>query len=168
MVVNVDKVGRSDEQILAAMRGDASVLGIEEMLYAATLTTDQNEKLKFYQTAASAFPKCIRAQNNIGCIQMALGKTDDAVAAFEKAKAMENNDVVKNNLGMGALAKGDLAKAEEYFTSMTAATAVEAEEYSQLALDVRAAQDGDRQAFGALIERYESTVYSIALRRFAS
>jgi tetratricopeptide (TPR) repeat protein len=54
---------------------------------------------------------------------MALGKVDDAIAAFEKAKAMENNDVVKNNLGMGALVKGDLAKAEEYFTSMTAATA---------------------------------------------
>jgi tetratricopeptide (TPR) repeat protein len=123
MVVNVDKVGRSDEQILAAMRGDASVLGIEEMLYAATLTKDQNEQLKFYQAAATAFPKCIRAQNNIGYVSMALGKVDDAVAAFEKAKAMQNNDVVKNNLGMGALAKGDLAKAEEYFTSMTAATA---------------------------------------------
>jgi hypothetical protein len=123
MIVNVDKVGRSDEQILAAMRGDASVLGIEEMLYAATLTKDQNEQLKFYQTAASAFPKCIRAQNNIGYIQLSLGKNDEAIAAFEKAKAMENNDVVKNNLGMGSLAKGDLVKAEEYFTSMTAATA---------------------------------------------
>lgn len=48
---------------------------------------------------------------------------------------------------------------------MTAATAAEAEEYSQLALDVRAAQAGDRAAFGALIQRYETTVYSIALRR---
>ncbi|HUX97293.1 MAG TPA: hypothetical protein VMV47_16280 [Bacteroidales bacterium] len=122
MVVSVDKVGRSDEQILAAMRGDASVLGIEEMLFAATLTKDQNEQLKFYQAAATAFPKCIRAQNNIGYVAMALGKTDDAIAAFEKAKALENNDVVKNNLGMGSLVKGDLAKAEEYFTSMTAAT----------------------------------------------
>jgi len=123
MIVNVDKVGRSDEQILTAMRGDAKVLGIEEMLYAATLTKDQNEQLKFYQTALTNFPKCIRAQNNIGCLSMALGKVDDAIAAFEKAKAMENNDVVKNNLGMGALVKGDKVKAEEYFTSMTAATA---------------------------------------------
>ncbi|HBQ84842.1 MAG TPA: hypothetical protein DD745_18500 [Bacteroidales bacterium] len=123
MIVNVDKVGRSDEQILAAMRGDAKVLGLEEMLYAATLTKDQNEQLKFYQTALTNFPKCIRAQNNIGYISMSLGKVDDAIAAFEKAKAMDNNDVVKNNLGMGALVKGDMVKAEEYFTSMTAATA---------------------------------------------
>ena len=35
---------------------------------------------------------------------------------------MQNNDVVKNNLGFGSLVKGDLAKAEEYFNSMTAAT----------------------------------------------
>lgn len=123
MTVNVDKVGRSDEQILAAMRGDAKVLGLEEMLYAATLTQDLNEKLKFYQTALTNFPKCLRAQNNIGYINVALGKTDDAVAAFEKAKAMDNNDVVKNNLGVAALLKGDLVKAEEHFTSMTAATA---------------------------------------------
>ena len=123
MIVNVDKVGRSDEQILAAMRGDAKVLGLEEMLYAATLTKDQNEQLKFYQTALTNFPKCIRAQNNIGYISMSLGKVDDAIAALEKAKAMDNNDVVKNNLGMGALVKGDMVKAEEYFTSMTAATA---------------------------------------------
>ncbi|MBI5009399.1 MAG: hypothetical protein HZB98_07070 [Bacteroidia bacterium] len=123
MIVNVDKVGRSDEQILAAMKGDASVLGLEEMLYAATLTKDQNEQLKFYQATATAFPKCLRAQNNIGYTYMLLGKNDEAIAAFEKAKAMENNDVVKNNLGMGSLAKGDLVKAEEYFTSMTAATA---------------------------------------------
>ncbi len=37
-------------------------------------------------------------------------------------KNIQNNDVVKNNLGMGALAKGDIEKAEGYFTSMTAAT----------------------------------------------
>jgi tetratricopeptide (TPR) repeat protein len=123
MIVSVDKVGRSDEQILAAMRGDASVLGLEEMLYSATLTKDQNEQLKFYQTSSAAFPKCIRAQNDIGYTYMALGKVDEAIAAFEKAKALENNDVVKNNLGFGSLVKGDMVKAEEYFTSMTAATA---------------------------------------------
>ena len=30
--------------------------------------------------------------------------------------------MVKNNLGFGALVKGDMSKAEEYFNSMTAAT----------------------------------------------
>jgi len=120
--VNVDVVGRSDEQILAQMKADPKALNQEEMLRAASLTTDLNEQLKFYQAAAESNPKDFRAQNNIGNTYMALGKTDEAIAAFEKAKAIENNDVVKNNLGFGSLVKGDLPKAEEYFNSMTTAT----------------------------------------------
>lgn len=122
LMVNVDKIGRTDEQIVEAMKSDPKVLGVEEMLYSATLTKDLNEKLKYYQIAAQNFPKCIRAHNNVGCVLMNLGKTDEAIAEFEAAKAIQNNDVVKNNLGAGALAKGDVAKAEGYYTSMTAAT----------------------------------------------
>ena len=122
MAVNVDIVGRSDEQILAQMKADPTKLNVEEMLRAGSLTKDNNEQLKFYQAAAENNPKDFRAQNNIGCTLMALGKTDEAIASFEKAKAIENNDVVKNNLGFGSLVKGDVAKAEEYFNSMTAAT----------------------------------------------
>jgi hypothetical protein len=58
----------------------------------------------------------------MGITFIALGKTDDGIAELEKAKAIENNDVVKNNLGFGALIKGDITKAEDYFNSMTAAT----------------------------------------------
>jgi tetratricopeptide (TPR) repeat protein len=122
VMVNADKIGRTDEQIVAQMKSDPKALGLEEMLRAGALTTDLNEKLKFYQITLENFPKCIRAANNIGCTFMDLGKTDDAIAAFEKAKAIQNNDVVKNNLGFASLVKGDLVKAEEYFGSMTAAT----------------------------------------------
>jgi tetratricopeptide (TPR) repeat protein len=122
MAVNVDIVGRSDEQILAQMKADPKGLNEEEMLRAGILTKDLNEQLKFYQVAAENNPKDFRAQNNVGCTFMALGKTDEAIASFEKAKAIENNDVVKNNLGFGSLVKGDVAKAEEYFNSMTAAS----------------------------------------------
>jgi tetratricopeptide (TPR) repeat protein len=122
MAVNVDNIGRTDDQILAQMRNDPQVLTVEEMLRAGSLSTNANEQLKFYQTTADKFPKEIRAINNVGCVYLTLGKTDEAVAAFEKAKAIQNNDVVKNNLGFGALVKGDVAKAEEYFNSMTAAT----------------------------------------------
>ncbi len=123
MMINSDKVGRDDAQILAQMKADPKALSLEEMLRAGTLTTDLNERLKFFQATLEAYPKCVRAANNVGCTLMDLGKTDDAVAAFEKAKALMNNDVVKNNLGFCSLVKGDLVKAEEYFNSMTAATA---------------------------------------------
>jgi tetratricopeptide (TPR) repeat protein len=122
LAVNVDLVGRTDEQILSQMKADPKTLSLEEMLRAGSLTKDLNEQLKFYQAAAENNPKDFRAQNNIGTTYMALDKNDEAIAAFEKAKAIQNNDVVKNNLGFGALVKGDMAKAEEYFNSMTAAT----------------------------------------------
>ncbi len=122
MVINVDKIGRTDEQILSQINSDPKELNVEEMLYAATLTKDLNEKLKYYKIAAENFPKCIRAHNNIGATYLSLGKPDEALPELEAAKALQNNDVVKNNLGFVALLKGDMAKAEEYFNSMTAAT----------------------------------------------
>jgi tetratricopeptide (TPR) repeat protein len=122
MMVNADKIGRTDEQILSQMKSDPKALSLEEMLYSATLTKDLNEQLAFYKTTSENHPKCIRAHNNQGYTYMALGKTDEAIAEFEAAKAIQNNDMVKNNLGFGSLVKGDLVKAEEYFNSMTAAS----------------------------------------------
>jgi tetratricopeptide (TPR) repeat protein len=122
ITVNTEVIGRSDEEILAQMKSDPKALSVEEQLRAAFLTQDLNEQLKFYQAAAENNPKDVRAANNVGYTLLVLGKVDEAIAAFEKARAVENNDIVKNNLGMGSLAKGDIAKAEEYFNSMTAAT----------------------------------------------
>jgi Flp pilus assembly protein TadD len=121
-MVNVDNIGRSDEQILAQMKSDPKQLSVEEMLYAGTLTTDANEQLAFYQVAAENYPKDVRTHNDVGITLLGLGKTDEALAEFEKAKAIKNDDVVKNNTGFAYLVKGDMAKAEELFNSMTAAT----------------------------------------------
>lgn len=123
LIVNANKIGRTDAEILAQIKADPKQLGLEEMLYAATLTTDLNEQLRYYQIAADNYPKCFRAHNNIGYTNMKLGNVDAAIKGFEAARALQNNDVVKNNLGFAALAKGETVKAEEYFNSMTAATA---------------------------------------------
>jgi tetratricopeptide (TPR) repeat protein len=121
-IVDVDLIGLSDEEILAAMKGDASALSLEQMLYAATLTTDINEQLKYYQMTADKFPKCYRAWNNVGWAYLNMGKADEAMTALEKAKAIKNDDVVKNNMGFAALLNEDFKGASEYFGSMSAAT----------------------------------------------
>jgi len=120
--VNVDVIGRTDDQILAQMRMDPKVLSLEEMLRAGSLATDKNEKLAFYKATAESYPKEIRAHNNIGCTLLGMDKPDEALASFEMAKTIANNDVVKNNTAFAYLVKGDLVKAEEIFNSMTAAT----------------------------------------------
>jgi tetratricopeptide (TPR) repeat protein len=121
-IVDVDLIGLSDEEILAAIKGDASVLSLEQMLYAATLTTDVNEQLKYYQMATEKDPKCYRAWNNVGWAYLNMGKADEAMVALEKAKAIKNDDVVKNNMGFAALLNEDFKAASEYFGSMSAAT----------------------------------------------
>jgi tetratricopeptide (TPR) repeat protein len=120
--VDVDLIGLSDEEILAAINGDASVLSLEQLLYAATLTEDVNEMLKYYKMAAEKEPKCMRAWNNIGWAYLNMGKADEAMEALEKAKALKNDDVIKNNMGFAELLKGNYTAAAEYFNSMTAAT----------------------------------------------
>lgn len=122
MTVNVDKIGRTDEQILSLARSNPGELDVEEILYAPTLVTDVNEQLRFYQAAAKAYPKCIRAHNNIGHTLLALGRTDEAIRAFDAAKAINYNDEVKNNLAAAALVKGELVNAEELYNSMTTQT----------------------------------------------
>ncbi|MCK7539022.1 MAG: hypothetical protein MZV63_52855 [Marinilabiliales bacterium] len=51
-----------------------------------------------------------------------MGKADEAMVALEKAKALKNDDIVKNNMGFAALLNGDFKAAAEYFNSMSAAT----------------------------------------------
>jgi tetratricopeptide (TPR) repeat protein len=122
LMVNVENIGRTDEEILAQMKADPKALNLEEMLHAGALTTDDNEKLTFYKAVAETNPKEIRAHNNVGTVLLSQGKADEALVALDKAKAIENNDVVKNNTAFAYILKGDMVKAEEVFNSMTAAT----------------------------------------------
>lgn len=122
MIVKVDVVGRTDAEITAKMKADPTGLTVEEMLRAGALSTDANEQLKFYQTAAQTYPADFRAINNVGYAYVKLNMPTEANAAFTKAAAIQNNDIVKNNLGFVALMNNDIDKAEGYFNSMSAAT----------------------------------------------
>jgi len=112
MAVNVDVVGLSDEEILNLGKTDPSKLNVEELLYGANLCKDNDQKLAMYQAAAMYFPNDVRTWNNVGYVLMKMGKTAEAKAAFEKAKALKDDEISKNNLGAIALAEGDLATAE--------------------------------------------------------
>jgi len=122
-IVDVNLIGLSDDQILTAMRGgDVENLTVEHMLYAATLTKDAEEQLKFYKMAADKDAKDYRPLNDMAYVYLKLGKADEAIASLEKAKAIKNDDIVKNNFGFAYLLKGDKDAAAEYFNSMSAST----------------------------------------------
>jgi tetratricopeptide (TPR) repeat protein len=117
MTFNVEVTGYSDEELADLVKSNPDTLKLEEILYAATLTDDWKDKLSIYEKAAENFPKCFRAVNAIGVAEMELKDYAAAQKAFEAAQALKDENVVKNNLGAALLAQGDLAKAEELFTS---------------------------------------------------
>jgi tetratricopeptide (TPR) repeat protein len=117
MIIEASKIGYSDEELKSISKSNPDTLNVEELLYAAKLADDNNSKLAIYQKAADKYPTDVRAINNVGYTYMQMGNVAQAKAAFEKAKSVDDNNIVKNNLGAVALIEGDLAKAEELFTA---------------------------------------------------
>jgi len=115
--VNVEKVGWSDDELKQWVSDDIDTLVLEELLYVATLVDDLETKKKAYAKAWEKYPKCIRAANNLGTVQLSMGDLDAAKASFEAAKALRDHNIVKNNLGVIAMKQGDIAAAEDLFTS---------------------------------------------------
>jgi tetratricopeptide (TPR) repeat protein len=108
VTVNAIKHNRTDEQILRLARSTPDSLSVEEILYAATLTNDMNEKLSFYRSAERMYPNDWRTSNNVGCILLQQNKLQDAKAEFAKAdKLSPNNPIVMNNMAIVQRWEGD-------------------------------------------------------------
>jgi len=119
---SIDLIGRTDEEIAALADSDPSKLNPAELLYAATLTKDNNKKLAIYNSFMKQFPDDWRGYNNAGFVLVKQQKTADAKSLFEKAEKLNNNEpIIKNNLGVCALKTGDLATAETLFGAASGA-----------------------------------------------
>ncbi len=114
ITMNAMEIGRSDERILQLARTSADSLSVEEILYAATLTTDINEKLTFYKSAERMYPNDWRCANNVGCIYLQQNKLQDAKSQFDKAaKLSANNPIIMNNQAIVMRWSGDRKSAKE-------------------------------------------------------
>lgn len=115
MIINYETIGRSDDQIQAQYKEDATKLSVDELLYAATLEDDADTQEAIYKTTAKVYPDDYRAYNNIAAIEFAKG--NDAVAAeyLAKAQRIDRNAAETNaNLGLLALKNGNISEAENY------------------------------------------------------
>ena len=117
MTLDVEVTGYSDEELVDLAKNNPDTLKLEEILHAAALVEDWNEKLPIYEKASENFPKCFRAKNAVGFVNMKLENYAAAQKAFEEAQALKDANIIKNNLGAAILAQGDVAKAEELFTA---------------------------------------------------
>lgn len=119
--LNYDRVGKTDAQLTEMSRSAPDSLNVEEILFAATLSTDLNEQLRIYKEAERVHPTDYRAANNVGYIYMLQNKLAEAEAQFQKANSIQDNPVSTNNLGVVARLKGDRKKAADLFTKAAAA-----------------------------------------------
>ena len=85
----VKVTGKSDEEIAKYAKEDISKLDVEELLYAATLTNDLNEKAEIYKKAIDAYPSDIRTYNNLGVVRYQQDQIDEAASLFAKALGMD-------------------------------------------------------------------------------
>ena len=115
LILTTDIIGKSDDQIAELAASNPAELSVEELLYSATLTNDNNEKIRIYKKAIELYPADYRAYNNLGLVQFAQGNVADARRNYAKALEIEpNNADVNYNAGIAAMADNDLAKAEEF------------------------------------------------------
>lgn len=145
LVANVETIGKTDNELIQAFKTNPTSLAVSELLYTATL--DGTPKESIYMVVTQRFPNDYRGWNNLGAYYFANGQMDAAQKAFAKAQVINNKAAEPNmNLGLLALADGDIAKAEQLIASGSQANT------SNEALGVLYLQKGDYnkavQAFG--------------------
>lgn len=114
LTATVDVIGKSDEQIQAAYESAPKSLTVDELLYCATLTNDNNKKIDIYQTAANIYSNDYRAFNNLGACQFNNGDYTSAAANFKKALSLNSSCGEANvNLGLISLINNEYSKANE-------------------------------------------------------
>jgi len=122
ITTNVDLIGKTDEEIAALAESNPAALNPAELLYAATLTTDKNKQMKIYNSFQKVYPDDWRGYNNAGMVLAQQGKFGDAKPLFEKAESLKNDEpIIKNNLGVCALAADDVNAAEALFGAASGA-----------------------------------------------
>ena len=115
LVLTTDLIGRSDDEIAKLAKENPAELSVEELLYAATLTSNLDEQGAIYKKVTELYPNDLRGWNNLGIVNFKQGNVESASRLYQKALSIDsNNPDVNYNAGVAALAKGDTQKAGEY------------------------------------------------------
>lgn len=113
LIANYEVIGRDDQQIMQQFRDDASQLSIEELLYAAALANNADEKMAIYQRTTQLFPNDARAYNNIGRLYYQQRSYDLAKLYFERTLSVDHNSIeAYANLGLLELLNGNIDEAQ--------------------------------------------------------
>jgi len=113
LTANIEIIGKSDEEISRLAQSNPKALNVEELLYAATLTTNDVDREAIYTKASELFPNDCRTWNNIGMQRYYAGDLRKAEELFNKSNSVQQNSAANINLGLLALTRGERDKAQQ-------------------------------------------------------
>lgn len=108
VVVSYDVEGYTDEELKDYSMNQPDILTADELLYAATLFADMNDKLTIYQSAARVHADDFRGYNNAGWCLAQMGRMNQAGELFAQALELERNKAVVNNVAALTRQDGDI------------------------------------------------------------
>ena len=108
VVVSYDVEGYTDEELMDYCMSMPDSLTADELLYAATLFADLNDKLTIYQSAARVHANDFRGYNNAGWCLARMGRMNQAGEVFQQALELERNKAVVNNVAALTRQNGDI------------------------------------------------------------
>lgn len=122
ITASIDVIGKSDAEIERLFNVNPKALTVDELLYCATLTDNNDRRMKIYDATARIYPNDYRAWNDLGVTQYIAGDFDAAKANFQKALSLDANSAdAKMNLGLVSMLDHNYAKANEYFGAASGA-----------------------------------------------
>ncbi len=114
LIANIEIIGKSDEEIMAAWNNNPKALTVEELLYGSTLTSDDAVKQRIYQYATANFSNDYRGWNNLGTMFFKQGDYAKAAQSFDRAAQVNPSaPEVNMNKALLAILENDLNKANE-------------------------------------------------------
>ena len=113
LTANIEIIGKSDEEISRLAQSNPKALNVEELLYAATLATNDADREAIYTKASELFPNDYRTWNNIGMQRYYAGDLRKAEELFNKSNSVQQNSAANINLGLLALTRGERDKAQQ-------------------------------------------------------
>lgn len=144
LTIHYNIVGRTDAEIQSQYQNDPTQLSLEELLYAATLTTTEKEDI--YATAIKQYPNDFRAYNNMAALAYADNDLEAAKAYLDKAASLNANaPEVYANKALVAMAEGKMEEAETLLARATTAP-----NYNELLGNLQVAKGNYAQAVSAL------------------
>lgn len=116
LTASIKVIGKSDEELVAAFNSDPKSLTIDELLYTATLTNDNNKRAEIYKACVANYPNDYRGYNNLGMTQYAAGDYATAQKNFDKARSLAPaSNEVQMNQGLCDLMNNNLRSANDKF-----------------------------------------------------